>query len=276
MSPSLGWLQAFLCAADHLNYELAAVDLGLNSAQRVERRVEKLEVWLRKILIMNDPIELNEGDGIAFIEVAWAALKSFGSACPAAEGLITGASRAPLAKHISKINLEDLQRFLTVVEDKTYKGAAFRLGLDTSNIHRSIKSLERASGRSLFSGHGLLTLTHDGENLRQAAEFIISSLISFRAVVPDDYDPAVSRAHNTLESLKIKQTSLRFLEDSIVRTGKKQRGTVRLEQVRESLNMVSAVISSIESKYGSPPNRSAEDIDMSSIMGLPKANDRDG
>ena len=53
VSPSFGWIQAFLCAAEHLDYEKTGklLDISKKSAQE---RVEALEIWLNKILILDD------------------------------------------------------------------------------------------------------------------------------------------------------------------------------------------------------------------------------
>lgn len=251
MSPSLGWLQAFLCAADHLDYECAAKDLGIN-ANGVRLRVQKLEQWLHKLLILDNPTELNERDGVEFIPIALEALQRFEAACSGGNGLATGVPATPRTKLMSKISLNDLERFLSVADELTYKGAAISLSCDVSTIHRNIKDLERVTKNELLSGRVSLQLTEAGEMFRDAASFITKSLHAFRAVIPDDYDPLKENVRNLHDLLLRRRVNLQWMAALIARTGKKQRGRVRLVDVHHSLEIITKVLNEIEAADAFP------------------------
>jgi DNA-binding transcriptional LysR family regulator len=186
MNPSLGWIQAFMCVADHLDYALAGQDLGIN-ANRAKQRVHKLGGWLGKVLFNDHPIQLTAGDGEAFIPIAWAVLQKADAACPAQKDETTADYFARRAAKISEIHLDDLERFLSVAQQGSYKGAASILDCDVTTVQRSIQALEDVTGSRLFSGRSILALTDDGVTFRDTAGYIAQALNDFRAVSSDHY-----------------------------------------------------------------------------------------
>lgn len=249
MSPSLGWLQAFLCTADHLDYGRAAEDLGIN-ANRVQQRVCKLEQWLRKVLILEAPIELSEADGVQFISIASEVLSRLEAACLGGNFSITGLEGAARTKLISKVRLHDLERFLALAGEGTFKGAADVSRCDVATIHRTIKDLEKATGDRLVSGRVSVRVTAAGEAFKDVALFILKSLNDFRAVIPDDYDPATAKAkslHNLLNGRKAELQSMAALVEN---SAKKQRGRVRLNEVQQPLDVITQAIDDLENSFG--------------------------
>lgn len=269
MSPSLGWIQAFLCVADHLDYKLAAQDLGIH-ANSVGQRVQKLEQWLVKLLIMDDPIELTEPDGLLFIDIAWDVLQTVERACPSYKNDLTGTQRTRKAKQISNIRLDDFERFLSAADQGTYKGVASLSGCDVTTVQRSIKALEAVTGKQFFSGHSSIKLTGDGETFRKNAAHIVKLLNDFRAVVPADYDPVKADYEPYFRYLINLRSDFQADIFTISRTGKKQRGKVRLDDRQALLRLVNTRIESLNKAFGpfDPiPGKSTvingADIDMS-------------
>ena len=73
----LGWLEAFVATARHLSYERAAIDLGI-SAKQAKRRVNELEGWLNRVLVLDDtPLELHDADAVWFLPIAKDCLERF-------------------------------------------------------------------------------------------------------------------------------------------------------------------------------------------------------
>lgn len=259
MSPSLGWIQAFLCAADHLDYKRAAEDLGV-SANSAKQRVRELEIWLHKILILDDPIELNEIDGLLFLPIALGVLQSFEAACPDCKGASVGPYATRRAKKISKIRLNDLERFLSVADAGSYKGAASILGCDVTTVQRSIQALEDVTDKQLLLGRSSLTLTGDGEAFKDTAAYIAQSLNDFRAVIPVDYDPSRAAIERLYKETKIQRSYLHSVVSLISRTGKKQRGRVRSDDVVNSLNVFSRLHDGLIKEFGPFDQISGKDI----------------
>lgn len=268
MTPSFGWLQAFLCAADHLDYERAGADLGLN-ANRVKQRVLKLENWFHKLLIMDNPTELSTGDGADLIPIALAALNSFAISCPECKDLMMGFSKTHQGKLISEITLDDLARFLAVAEEGSYKGAAIAHDCNVTTIQRSVKLLEKVTKRSLFTGHSSLKITNDAEVFKESAAFIIRSLSKFRAVVLDDYSVAVGHIRHIQSQLTVRRAELNFYVNLIEKTGKKQRGKVRIENVKSKLDFINKAIEELEKNFGTHPNHIANFNDLK-VLNFPK------
>jgi hypothetical protein len=275
MSPSLGWLQAFLCAADHCDYERAARDLG-TSAARIKLRVEKLEQWLHKILILDDPTEVNEGDGAQFISIAWEALIRFEAVCSGCNFSITGLGGAPRTERISKIRLHDLERFLALANEGTFKGAAAVSRCDVATIHRSIEQLENVSGNRLFFGRVTVQLTGAGDAFKDAASFILKSLNDFTAIIPDDYDPAIASVRNLHSLLKVRKVELQSIASIVTKTGKKQRGKVRLTHVAQASSVIAKAIDKTGEQINIFPSHSGSDADVSGLGVLRKPDCKTG
>lgn len=251
MSPSLGWLQAFLCAADHLDYELAADELGL-SAQGAWLRVQKLEQWLHKVLILDDPIELNDANGAQFITVAWEVLNRFAASCQGDNFSILGVDGLPRTRLIAKVRLHDLERFLALANEGTFKGAAEASRCDVATLHRTIKDLEKVTESKLVAGRVSVHLTDSGEAFKDAASFIVKSLNDSRAVIPDDYDPAIAHVNTIYKILLKRRAKLQTMIKSTESQGRKQRGRVRLVDAYASLNVANEYIGKIEAAVREP------------------------
>jgi len=262
MSPSLGWLQAFLCTADHLDYGRAAEDLGI-SANRVQQRVRKLEQWLHKVLILEAPIELDEANGVQFISIAWEVLSRLGAACLGDNFSITGLEDASRTKLISEVRLHDLERFLALAGEGTFKGAADVSRCDVTTMHRTIKDLETATGSKLVSGHGSVQVTDAGEAFKDVALFILKSLNDFRAVIPDDYDPALAEAKNLNSLLNRRKMELQSMAALVENSAKKQRGRVRLNEVQQSSDIITKAIDHLENAFGPSSSPCETEIDES-------------
>lgn len=262
MSPSLGWLQAFLCAADHLDYQLAANELGM-SANRVLQRVEKLERWLHKILIFDDPIELNDADSAEFIAVAWEVLNRFAATCQGDNFSIAGLDGLPRTRLIAKVRLYDLERFLALAGEGTIKGAADVARCDVGTVYRTVRDLEKVTGSQLVRGRVSVHLTDAGELFRDAAAYIVKSLNDFRAIVPDDYDPSIAKAQNLIDILERRKVKLRFILGLINESERKQRGRVRPEDIHKALGELDHWIARIQRAMNEGDCSSDEGADLS-------------
>lgn len=255
MSPSLGWLQAFLsaadCAAGEQDFARAGDELGL-SAQGLWLRVQKLEQWLNKILIFEDPIELNEADCTPLIHIASEVLNRFEAVCSGDNFSITGLAGAQRTKLISKVRLHDLERFLALATEGTFKGAADVSRCDVATLHRTIKDLEKATESQLVAGRVSVGLTDAGEAFKDAASFIVKSLNDFRAVIPDHYDPAIPQVVRIYKLLLKRQAELQKVIELIENKGRKQRGRVRLVDAYASLNFLNDNIEKIEVALSEP------------------------
>lgn len=130
LSPKLGWLEAFLCTADRSFVE-AGRDLDLHPVN-VQKRVEKLERWLRKPLVHDGGRQLCE-DGERFVFVALGILEA------------VEAHRAKpahtLPRH-SSLTLADFENFVTVAEAGSYEGASIGLNRNVTTIGNSVKALQ--------------------------------------------------------------------------------------------------------------------------------------
>lgn len=228
MSPSLGWLQAFLAVADHLDYTLAANDLGV-SAETAKQRVEKLEAWLHRILVLVDPLELNETDGLLFIPIAVEIVRRFEAACHVSDDLSDRSPKAQTAKQVSKVRLKELESFLSVASERSYKGAARLLNCDVTTVQRTIRDLQSVTGHKFFSGRSVLNLTEEGEEFCDLAEFITRSLQEFRAVIPLDHNPDRALIEQLYRETAIWRSHWQAVVALISSSGKKRRGKVRLE-----------------------------------------------
>lgn len=219
-SPTLGWLEAFLCTAHYCDYARAGLDLGLH-ADSVKKRVHKLEGWLSKVLIcdIDRPIELAPGDGDDFVEVAWGILRAF---------LDSRTPKAALHADYSNIAHADLQHFLAAADEAGYHGVPGRW--------HGVRAIEAALGKRLFRGRGTLSLSNEGSEFRGVAVRIVRALDDFRAFLPVDYDPTRAGIERVFDANNVFRSRLAAIAAIIERTGKKQRGRVRLEDVKRDLN----------------------------------------
>lgn len=255
MSPSLGWLKAFLkaaeCATGDQDFARAADELGL-STQGLWLRVQKLEQWLRKILIRDDHPELIRDDGVQFSKIAREVLSRFEAVCSAGNFSTTGLAGAARTKLISKVRLHDLERFLALATEGTFKGAAEASRCDVATLHRTIKDLEKVTESKLVAGRVSVHLTDSGEAFKDAASFIVKSLNDSRAVIPDDYDPAIAHVNTIYKILLKRRAKLQTMIKSTESQGRKQRGRVRLVDAYASLNVANEYIGKIEAAVREP------------------------
>lgn len=256
ISPSLGWLDAFLCTADRLDYKHAAQDLGIH-ASSVEQRVLKLEIWLRKILILDDvrPLEISEGDGEKFVHVALDIVQTFSASRANGVGVVR-------SKKCSSITLADLEHFLAVADEGNYKGAGFASNRDGTAAWHSVRALENALGKTLVLGRSALRLSDEGAEFRSAATHIVNSFYDFRAVIPADYDPDRAAAERAFKANNLIRCKVAATASLIEMTGKKQRGRVRLEDVKRELNFFNLIHAQLLDKYGPFDSVSGKDIDV--------------
>ena len=84
------------------------------------------------------------------------------------------------------IDMQNLQIFVTVAEERNISNAAKKLGLTQSAISQSIRQLEDNFGVVLFNrGRRPLSLTAAGLALRNRAPVLLSELSHLRSVVID-------------------------------------------------------------------------------------------
>ncbi|MCD8115916.1 MAG: LysR family transcriptional regulator [Oscillospiraceae bacterium] len=73
------------------------------------------------------------------------------------------------------MNFLTLRYFQAVAQERSFKGAAGRLGLSQQTLSEHIRRLEEELGADLFSRTRPLTLTEAGERLMLGAEEILSA-----------------------------------------------------------------------------------------------------
>jgi len=275
MSPSLGWLKAFLAVAAHNDYERAATDLGIN-ADRAKLRVEKLELWLRKVLILDGPTELSPVDGTAFIAIAGDMLAMIEAAYFGADVSGAAAPNGKRAEVISKLRLHDLERFLAVADMGDFKGAADVARCNVTTVQRSIRDLEKVTGTKLLSGRSMLALSDDGAKFRETAQVIVDALNGFRAQIPDDYNAARENAKRVYDCLKVRRMELLSMKLLVENTGKRQRGKVRLADVEQSLQVVTDMMARIEQAEDPFAAISGLDVSVSGLVVGPPADHNAG
>lgn len=251
LSPKLGWLEAFLCTANRSFVE-AGRDLDLHPVN-VQKRVEKLERWLRKPLVHDGGRQLCE-DGEKFVFVALDIL-----------GTLEGHRAKPahtLPRH-SSLTLADFENFVTVAEAGSYEGASIASNRNVTTIGNSVKALEGVLGNSLISGPAGRTLTQEGDQFREAAQRIVDAYNNFRAVLPDNYDPTRGAIERLFKLSNLNRIRLAAAVHLIERTGKKRRGKVRLAEVREKLKIATSLHEYLIEQFGPFGTVSGKDVDLS-------------
>ncbi len=169
--PRLGWLEAFVATAQHLDFQLAADELGL-SATIVKQSVEKLERWLHKILIVDDgPLELYSVDGAQFLPIASGILKSVRSINQG--GAISGGGVTGASPALSSVRLSELESFLSIAKHGNYKSSAHQMKCSGSQIRRDVKKLEDVFGCALLAGWSRIEPTPLGHQFAELATGIV-------------------------------------------------------------------------------------------------------
>lgn len=263
MSPKLGWIQSFLCVVEHFDFDLAGKELGVSGAI-ARKRVQDLEIWLRKILILDDviPPELSDIDGVPFLEIAWDVLKRFEAACSRQNSEAGGLCSTRQAKKIAHISLDDLQRFLTVGEVGSFKAAASVMSCNVTTLQRSIKSIELITKTQLFTGHASLTLTADGNRFKNDASYIVNALTSFRAPTPSHVDSSREQYRGLYNIATNQLIRLKSTHSVVANMGKKQRGRIRSVDVQSEMDKWQKVKDYLSSRFGPFKGISGNDVDM--------------
>lgn len=233
----LGWLEAFVATARHLSYERAAIDLGID-ARQAKRRVEKLEGWLHRILVLDGtPLELHDADAVWFSPIATDCLQRFSASknwpgnTPPEHGLRKSKT--------TNVRLRDLQTFLKLVEFGSFKAAAYEMGCSPDQARKNILTLESALRKTLVQGRSVLQATDDGTQFVETSNFILDSLLKSRAVVPEDYDPNKQKLINALNTLNVHRMNLSIYADRL--ENKKKLSKIEkfeLEDIRKTLNLL--------------------------------------
>jgi DNA-binding transcriptional LysR family regulator len=100
------------------------------------------------------------------------------------------------------IDWEYLREFKVVAESESFGNAAKKLGMDTSNFARRLRSLEDQIGTNLFSrrsdGYRSTTLTPKGEKLYQIVKKNAAEIESVFGFIPKSTEP--------IKTIKIKTT----------------------------------------------------------------------
>ncbi|NTZ42880.1 LysR family transcriptional regulator [Altererythrobacter sp. SALINAS58] len=245
--PRLGWLEAFVATAQHLDFALAGEELGLN-ASRVRRNVEKLEEWLHKILIIDDvPLELYAVDGVQFLDAASGILKSAQSL--QRHETIRG-DRLPSA--VSRVRLSELESFVSIAKLGNYKASAYDQQRSDAQIRRNLRQLERAFGCALVSGHSQIELTDFGREAFDVVSNMVSTLCSCVADI-SNYDP-ITPAKLRLRKLFLMRRSELLLV--IARVERKERPTkkdkLKLKAAREQLAPLEEALHELRTEISSP------------------------
>lgn len=259
MNLSLGCLQAFLAVADHLDYRRAADDLGVSS-KVAKDRVGQLEAWLHKVLILDDPIELNEADGLLFIPIAWEIVRRFNSACHASNNLPDKPAKTPKAKQISRVRLNDLEIFLSVASEGSYKGAASLLNCNVTTVQRSIGALRIVTGQELISGRSILTITEEGEEFRHLAEFVTRSLQEFRGVILPNHDTYRDSIEQLYRETAIWRSHWQAVVNLISTSGQTRRGKIRLQDAVRELEKANTLYDKLVKDFGPFGSVSGPDV----------------
>lgn len=180
-SPSLGWLEAYVATAHHLSYEAAGREIGVH-ASNVQRKVDKLQAWLHRVLIIGDtPLEVTPDDGMpSFLPVATEVLRLFAvsdTGIGVNPGMRLGKSRR------SAVRLVDLKTVLCVSVNTNFEAAASDIGLSYKTVRRRVSTVEAALGGKIFIGRSRLSLSSIGTHIIPSIRLMITLLEGARADV---------------------------------------------------------------------------------------------
>lgn len=247
-SPRLGWLEAFVASAQCRNFEQAGRDLGLRSS--AERTVERLQIWLHRVLFTGDvPLELVADDGMPpFLPVAKDILDVFYAHSCAS----TQYQRHNLKKsNRSLVRLLDLKTVIVVVENGNFDAAAAEIGCAYKVVRDRVKTVEAGLGGSIFAGRSTLVTTDLGTPFIDAARRISRMWEGARADI-SGYVPGSATA------LKLYRSALSRRVEIVgaMRNGRKS-NPMRADDVAalaEQLRRLDQLISEMGSRFDLPAN----------------------
>lgn len=161
-SPRLGWLEAYVATARHLSYEVASQEIGVN-ASNVQRSVERLEIWLHRVLVLGDvPLELPADDGMPpFLPIAASILEAF-ETCHGAQNPEPASISLRRSKK-SMVRLIDLKTVMAVNRYTNFDAAAADLHCSYKTVRSRVSGVESALGRKIFKGRANLLTSAEGE-----------------------------------------------------------------------------------------------------------------
>lgn len=184
--PKLSWLEAFAATAKHLDFQLAAEELGVG-ASIAQRRVEKLEVWLHRLLILDDgPLEVYAVDGVRFLEVTTRVLRDFQSFATLAG--VTDLALSSRHSAMSTIRLSELESLLSLAAHRNYNAAAYGSKCSPDQVRRNVRKLEDVFGLKLVAGRSQIELTDLGRQFVVVANDTLTALLGSVADI-SGYDP---------------------------------------------------------------------------------------
>lgn len=193
--PKLGWLEAFVATAYQLDFKLAADRLRASEIT-ARRSVEYLEIWLHKLLIIDDgQVELYEVDGVEFLPVACRILRDFQSFKRRGAEHDRPLSLAKSA--LSNVRLSELASFLSIAETRNYKLSAFDLQCSHDQLRKNVRKLEHIFHSKFVSGWSRIALTDSGLRFLRLAQDTVSALQGSVADI-SRYDPLVPHLKESL------------------------------------------------------------------------------
>lgn len=186
LDPRLGWLEAFVATAQHLSYEDAGGELGISPIS-VKRNVERLELWLHKVLILDEnPLSLSPIDGEEFLAVSIKVLEKVRGITKPNDNCNSVISLRK--SRASTIRLSAFRTLLCLADKQNYKSVAFELNRSEEHVRRNVKDLEKKFGSKIFIGHSEQRLTEFGREILIPIASIVESMSSSVADIPDNYN----------------------------------------------------------------------------------------
>lgn len=184
LDPRIGWIEAFLAVSECRSYDAAVGTLGITSSA-IERRILKLELWLRRLLVMSGvPVELAP-DAEEFKFIAEEILQLFLEHDSRLASNSTGNKVCLRKSKKSLLRLSQIDDFIALSTAKGYERAvAMRKG-KVDVIRDSRSALEKSLGRKLVAGHGYIHLLEDGQRFLISATKISDMLHEFRHDITD-------------------------------------------------------------------------------------------
>lgn len=248
--PRLSWLEAFVATAKHLDFQLAADELGL-TATSVRRSVEKLEAWLHKLLILDDgPLELYDVDGAQFLPVASDILTSIKSFPNRNE--IDDRARSLAQSTVSGVRLSELESFLSIATHGNYKSSAYELQCSTDQLRRNVKKLEDVAGCELIAGRSVFGLTDSGREFLDVVNKVVDAL---RGSVADisKHDPSERHLRTIWNSTLKRSVELSLI---IARGERKNRPTKldirQTQEAKEAMVMADNLMNELRHRFIRP------------------------
>lgn len=256
----LGWLEAFLSAAHYQDYQLAGDELEMPAAT-VKVRVQRLEGWLRRILLLEHQHGLELADAVAdeFAILAVGILTRFDDACAVLRHDIPVNGR-------SNLSLRDLQTVLNLAGENSYKVAA-KYPEDVTPVRRAVKRLEAVFGRKIFSGYAKVIVLPDADCIVKTCGQIVQQLQDFRAPLQNNDTPRETAARYLSRPAKAAYVDLSA--NISVWEGRGRLKPAAKRDLEASLRLRDAyrsLLDECERTIGPPPSTSATHIDMDAFF----------